>query len=460
MIRRACARVLRGLAALPPAVVLGAAWGLVLLYAYPGLLTLDSFDHLREARSGVYTDSHPPIINLAWKLVEYVITGPFGMLVIQTGLLLAGLYAIFRRTFDPRRAAWWTAAVFVVPPVSTTMTVIWKDCWMAGLLAVGIAGVLSTRRWARLAGVIALTIAQAFRYNALGATLPLIVLLFEWRPGMHWLRRYALSTATWLAATCAAMGINAALTDKPMHYWVSSLAAHDLVGTLAYSDGTLSDAELRAELAGTGLLVDHDIHARIRQLYTPRDFYALVHHPTLRLWDLPIMYDQPAPEPQRAAVVRAWWHAISTRPWAYVKHRLAVTAEVLDLRSTRSMGTPLGRRTPYVELATQLGVVTQASQLQIRMTRWARAVSAHTPLYVPWIYALVSIVLLWPARRDRDVLALLLSGLVMESSLLLLAHGCDYRYSHWMVMMTIVSTIVLATRRYRAAIEAGAIRAG
>jgi hypothetical protein len=451
MLRAIARQIGRWIAGAPPGAVLGVAWAALIIYAFPGQLTQDSFDHLREARAGVYSDAHPPIINLTWRVLEAVIAGPFGMLVVQSGLLLAGLYATLRHTFEPRRAAWWTAGMFVFPPVMTVMAVIWKDCMMAGLLAVGLAGLLSGRRRARLGGLVAMAGAAAFRYNAFAATLPLVVLLFEWRPGMPWLRRYALSTAAWLATTLAAFGIDGALTDKPMHNWSSSLAIHDIAGTLALVDGDLPDAELRAELAGTGLLVDRDIHAAIRAIYSPSDFLPLLYDPARHLWDLPINGYVPAPEAQRDAIERAWSHALRAHPWPYVKHRLQTMAQVIDLGSTHSLGAPVKRAFRDPDYAAKQGLATGSSHLQAKLTHWMVWLSLHTPLFMPWIYAALSLVMLPLARRQRDVLAILLSGLIMESSLLPLAASRDYRYSHWMVITTIVGAIALAARRYRAA---------
>jgi len=452
-LRRMLAAAGRAIAALPPLAVLGIAWAVFLVYAFPGVMTQDSFDHLREARAGIYSDAHPPIINLVWKVSEQLIAGPFGMLIFQSVLLLAGLYAILGRVLAPRRAAWWTAGVFVSPPVMTVMAVIWKDCCMAGLLAVGIAGLLSERRARRIGGLVAIVGATAFRYNAFGATLPLVVLLFEWRAGMHWLRRYALSTAVWLATTFAAFGIDAALTDKPMHYWHSSLAIYDIVGTIANIEGTLPDDELRAELAGTDLQIDHDIHATIRAAYTPRDFFPILNDPANTLWSLPINGYEPAPQAQRDAIERVWWHTISSHPWQYVKHRLAVMGEVLDLRTTRALGAIAKREYRYPAYANELGLSTGWSGTQHKLTRMMQWISRHTPLFVPWVYLVVTLVLLPLAWRQRPALAILLSGVGMEATLLPLVHSRDYRYSHWMVITTMIGCILVVTRRYRRARE-------
>jgi hypothetical protein len=451
VLRRLLVAVGRALAALPPRAVLGIAWAILIIYAFPGVMTQDSFDHLREARAGVYSDAHPPIINLLWKLCEYIVAGPFPMLLIQSGLLLAGLHAVLRRTFEPRPAAWWTAAIFVSPPVLTVMAVIWKDCVMAGLLAVGIAGLLSSRRWARVGALVAVTLAAAFRYNAFGATLPLVVLLFEWRPGMGWLRRYAMSTAVWLATTFAAFGIGAALTDKPMHYWHSSLAIYDIAGTLAHVDRAMPDDELKTLLRGTDLQIDHDIHATIRAAYTPRDFFPILNDPANTLWSLPINGYEPAPQAQRDAIERAWRETLATYPWQYVQHRLAVMGEVLDLRTTRALGAIAKREYRYPEFAHQLGLSTGWTTTQQKMTRSLQWISRHSPLFVPWVYVVITLLLLSIAWRQRDVLAILLSGLGMEATLLPLVHSRDYRYSHWMVITTLIGCTIVVARRYRAA---------
>ncbi|MBA3538828.1 MAG: hypothetical protein H0T79_04310 [Deltaproteobacteria bacterium] len=378
-----------------------------------------------------------------------MIAGPFGVLVIQSGLLLFGLHAIFKQTFAPRCAAWVTFGVFVFPPVMTPMAVIWKDCSMAGLLACAIALLLSDRRRLKLLGLLAVVGATAMRYNAFGATLPLVVLLFEWRPGMHWLPRYAIAIATWFGVTVAAFGVNAALTDKPMHYWHSSLALYDIVGTLAYVDDDLPDAQLREELAGTQLRIDTGIHQNIRAVYSPREFFPIINHPKYMMWDMPINGYEPAPQAQRDAIGRAFWNTITAHPWAYTKHRFTVLAAVLDLQTHRAGGAVVKRDPRNLGFSHEYGLSTGFSPLQLKLTKWLGFLARHTPIFTPWVYAVIAILLLPFALRYRDVLAILLSGLVMESSLLFLAHSVDYRYSHWMVISTIIGAVILIARRSR-----------
>jgi hypothetical protein len=439
------------IAAAPPWLILAIAWCVLVLYAFPGQMTQDSWDHLTEARRGVYTDGHPPVIDLLFRCADYVIAGPFLMLVLQSVTLLLGLFVLFRTMFSPRGAAWATLGVYLFPPVMMPMAVIWKDSLMAGCLALGIAGLLDGRRGLRWVALGALFLACAVRYNALGATLPIVVLLYEWRPGLPWLRRYAIAIAMWLAVTLAAFAANRLLTDQPMYIWHSTTALHDIVGTLNYVDGELSDVELEQLLAGTELAIHTDIHKTMRKLYTPKDFLPIVNDEKLAMWGLPINGTTPAPEPVRDAVARVWWEVVTTHFGEYLTHRLAVTGAVLSIGRSRVPGA-ITRRDAYrwPAYVHEMGQGTGWSKLQGKWTRAMMWIWRHVPIYVPWVYALLSFVLIPLARRHRDVLALLLSGLVFESTLVLLAPSLDYRYSHWMVITTCLAIVILTARRARA----------
>jgi hypothetical protein len=441
-------RIARGIAATPPWAVLAIAWVYLIIYAFPGVMTQDSFDHLREARSGIYSDAHPPAINLLWAITDYIVAGPFGMLVIQSTCFLAGLYVVLRRVLGPRGAAWASFGVFLLPPVMVPFAVIWKDPLMAGFLMLGAAALMSPRRGLRIAGLLAMAAANSVRYNAVGATLPLVVLLFEWRPGLPWLKRYAISTAAWLAVTFSVFRFNDAIADHQLYLW-TSLAAYDIVGTLAFVDGDLSDAELERRLAGTDLLVHQDIHATIRELYTPADFLPITNHPTKTLWSLPINGYVGPPEAQRDALARVWKETVTTWPGAYLKHRFSVMGEVIGLGGSEASGAIARRDFKYANYVHEIGLGTGWSKLQRRLTGFNRWVVRATPLFSVWMYLLIGAALLPLAIRHRDMLALLLSGFGLEGTLLLAAPSPDYRYSHWLVICVIVAAIVLGIRRYR-----------
>jgi hypothetical protein len=449
-LREAARRVSRAIATAPPIAILAVGWLVLVVYAYPGQLTQDSYDHLREVRDSVWTDAHPPVMNLLWSVADYIVAGPFGMLVLQSTLVVAGLYAVLRRALEPRRAAWAATGVLLYPPVFVVLPVIWKDSPMTGFLLIGAVLLFDRRRRVRLAGLAALGVATALRYNAFAATFPLIALVFEWEPGARWLRRYSIAAVAWLATTVAAFAVNAAITDQKMHSWHSTLALFDIVGTLAFVDEGLPDAELERLLAGTDLRVHTKIHDAIRGAYRPDDYLPIVmedKHPIL--WQVPINGYVPAPEGQRDAIERAYKAVIGGHLGAYTKHRVAVMGEVLWLFHARPAAAIRSRAIAYPDYHKALGLGTGWSTLQVKMTRWVTWVWRKTPLFAPWVYAVIALLLLPLALRHRDVLALLLSGFGLELSLLPLAATPDYRYSHWMILTACLATIMLTARRAR-----------
>jgi hypothetical protein len=71
------------------------------------------------------------------------------------------------------------------------------------------------------------------------------------------------------------------------------------------------------------------------------------------------------------------------------------------------------------------------------------------PVFVPWMYVLLALVIggLAVATRHREALALCLSGLAMEATLFFLAPSHDYRYSHWLVVATCLAAVLAGVRR-------------
>ena len=435
-------------ARIPSLAILAAGWVVIVLYAYPGVLTMDSFDQLKEGRAWFFTDSHPPVMAALWGIVDRVIPGALGMLLIQVTTLLAGLYLLLQHAMSSRAAAITTCVIALFPPVLAPMAVIWKDSQMAGLLVLGVALILSPRRWVRIAGLVVLSLATAMRYNAPAATLPLVVLLFEWQPGKRWLARYAIAITAWIAITAAAFGCNAALLDQPMYFWYSSLGIEDIVGTLAHVEPDLPDSELAPLLVPTGITIDRDYHARVRAKYTPNDFLPLIAGDG-HLWTLPLNGTEPAPEPIRNAIGRAWSGIVETHLRAYIAYRLEVFGILLGLTDRLPTGMVILHRGQYPDMLKYMHLTSHATPVARVGERFITLLSRHTALFLPSSYVLLALGLLWFCRRQRDVLALLLSGLGLELSLLPLVQTPDYRYSHWLVICACLGVVMLFARRAR-----------
>lgn len=424
--------------------VLAAGWLAFLFVGFPGQFTQDSVDQLLEARGRLLTDAHPPLMSFIWRYIDKVIPGMFGMFALQTSLLLAGLFLVFRRATTDRAAAAIALAVLWFPPVAAPMMVVWKDSLMAGACMLGFALLLDTRR--QWFGLALIGIGCALRYNGLALALPIVVLLFN--VGAR--RRYVMSVAAWVLIALLNVGINSALADRKMHFWSASLAPMDIAGTLCYDERRYSDAELEQLFAGTDLRIHDHIEARMCELFA-RSTHARLIHPDNGMWPLVDSGTVPTPEPRRAAIFRVWKDVVLSRPVAYLKYRLSVF-----YRSLSFHGKPWGMVTPRVpqvalnrpDKLAQLDISVRDSTIQAVWIGASTWIAESTPLFRPWLYLLVALLLLAVARR-REIVALLLSGIALELSLLPLAVSPDYRYAHWLVLTTYVAGVLIVLDRRR-----------
>ncbi len=450
-------RLARSARSARPGLILVLGWLGFMLYAYPGYMSYDSAVQLLEARSGEYTGAHPPTMSALWAITDSVIAGPLGMLLVQSICFLAGAFLLLRRFMSARRAAACATLVLWFPPVSAVLAVIWKDSQMVAYLALGAALLLSPRRGVRIVGLALLSLATAMRYNALAITLPLVVMLFAWSPAHRWWLRYPIALGCWLLVTFTASFANNRLTADGQHVelWHDSLALFDLTGTLRYAPDLVDD-ELRRELAGTPLLSTTDIQVRARASYPAESvieerrmkFGSGAYVPALWI-TTDHVFSVPTIDAQRAAIARAWRSMVLAHPTAYLEHRWHVFRERVHLGDDEI---PSGAYIWFNDIldpmvsAGKLGHNAAPSGIQLGL-RKAMLWLGSTWLFRPWIYLALSLVFVGLCRRDRTLLALVLSGIANEAALFVLAPTIDYRYSVWLVIATVVVTLALIATR-------------
>lgn len=310
-----------------PGVIVAAGWFVFLVYAFPGQMTEESFEYLRQARTPFWAPENPPGTSALWRWLELLVAGPMAMLIVQSAAFAIGAFSILQRALSPVQSAIATALLLIVPPVLVPMSAIWSHSMMAGLLTLGTAALLSERVRIHRAGLAALFVATVVQPSALVATLPLVLGLFHWRPELIGVRRIAVAFAAWCAISGAAL-----LATK--HYAKRSVSA--------------------------------------------------------------FAYVIPREEPPVAVPLR-----------------------------------------PLPSAALKLGVPTRTTAIQ---DGWTVMHEALTPLYTPWPY-LVLILLLVPfALRQRDVAILLASALAFHAPGIL---------TGWLVIATLLSAILVAARRLR-----------
>ncbi|HET9992903.1 MAG TPA: hypothetical protein VFQ65_30415, partial [Kofleriaceae bacterium] len=229
-----------------------------------------------------------------------------------------------------------------------------------------------------------------------------------------------------------------------------TIAIYDITGTLARVDTTVPDDELRTLLAGSDLLVDHDIHATIRAVFDPKNYLAPVTDPQRALWHFSLENEAAPGEAFRTAMARTWRWAVTTYPGAYAAHRLRLFDLVLD----GDGGAIPWRGEAQKELRASMHLPNGANGVQLAVYRTLVKLERRTHIFTPWVYFLVAIVLLPLAWRERDVLVLLASGLLYEGTLLAFAATRDYRYSHWLVTACCIAIVTLTARRSRVKVRA------
>lgn len=429
--------------ALSPRAILVLGWTGLWLYAYPGFMSFDSIYQLQEARSGLLTDGHPPAMAELWRIVELFVTGPAGMLILQSVCFSVGAYLVLRRRMSPRRAAVLAGLVLWVPPVSSVMGVIWKDSQMAAYLLLGTGLVLSDRLRGRIAGLALIALGTAMRHNALAMTLPIVVLLFAWNPAHAAWKRYSIAIVAWLAVTMSAQLATRLLTERPTHLWNERMALLDLTGTLRYAPD-LDDGELRVLLDGVPLAYTSDLQEHTRAPFDPQTsavdtlWYATNH-----------LFGRPSEPAQRAAVVRAWKAIVLGHPLAYLRYRWQIFRHILQITDVPN-GDPIYDWFTDVsepaESAERVGHDAAPATLQNKLRDTMHSVGG-TWMFHTLLYVVISLALLPLCVRDRESFALLASGLTGEAALLVVAPTADTRYSFWLIVTTIMAMIMLIAKR-------------
>jgi hypothetical protein len=412
-------------------VVLAAGWVAFVVYAYPGFMSFDSAVQLSEARAGHYTDWHPPVMAWLWRYLDMLVAGPLLMLLLQSGLLLFGTYALLRRVARSTYAACGAVAILVFPPVGTAMAVIWKDSLMVAAIVAGLALLVSPSRGRRIAALALFAFAAAVRYNGFTITLVPVIALFRWSDAIIGLRRYAIAAVAWLATVGCGQLANRALTDDVMHPWHGSLAMFDIVGTIRFSP-PMSDDELGEILRGTPMMVARDLQREAIAAYDAQWGVFRIRRSFMQ---------QPSTAEQRDAIERAWRTLVLAHPLAYAQHRWRVFRRVLTFEP---------RVIPYVWTGIDDEFGENVAFEPPCFQQWLidRAlVFASSWLMRVWMYGLLAIAMLGFAR-DRVALSLGVSAVISELALFVLAPTEDFRYSLWLVAAALLAVFWTFARRY------------
>jgi hypothetical protein len=427
----------RALRDLSPRRTLLLGFAVLVIYGFPGYMSTDSVNQLIEARAGVLSSAHPPIMAKEWRFLDAIVAGPLLMLLAQGALFLGGLYRIFLRFVTPKRAAWIACAILVFPPVLTTMAVIWKDSQMAAWLVVGTAALLDERLRIRILGIALLIVACAFRHNAFAAMVPLVFFVFEWRNPIPWWKRIAIMGGLSIASVVLAIGITRVLAVDSVR--LTPVIA-DVSGMVAFAEPR-TDADLREVLRVTRVVVNAGIQERAKKLYKLGGPYRLTNGADR-------LFEQPSTEPEWAAFGRAWKELFFDDPASYFASHWFLYRRLLGIGEPTRASVWDG----FLEDNDQRASISHYARhggLQEWIKNTCAFLADHTPLFRPWIYAAIALLLLVTSARSRIAWALLTSGLLYELTFFVANADPDYRYSHWMITSTCIGTVIVFLQRWK-----------
>lgn len=436
----------------------------VFLHFTPGALSQDSFSILAQARAGIFEDGHPPLMAAIWRVIDKLLPGSIGVLLLNLGLFYGGLLLIFRWAL-PRYKGWVLPAFLVAgmfPPVLGILGAIWIDITMAGffLLALGIFLIGSTcaskgqRATLYFATLLCTFLGIAIRHNAAAAGAPLITFfLFQIiRSKGSLLTRVIAAMIGGLLVTVllflGARQVSSILTDVPRHLWRVA-AVYDIAGT---------SHQENVYLFYPDVIKDNSLD-NVRTLYSPRSLaplflgqqiHALPEHQMAEAKPLQLNLSNTSLDERLSS---NWMSVIFEHPAAYLRHRYNVFTSLI----TRS---PWGLWAPVFDAVypNDLGIAERPVRRSVYFD-WSKWLVLHTPLFIPLSYLILNGVALLPTLllglrlQNQPLLvaaALYGSGLAHMAGLFLTAASADFRYSHWLITATVLATSLVALEMARA----------
>jgi hypothetical protein len=427
---------------------LGVAGLVLTLVAYfPGELTFDSVWQYDQAIRHSYGDHHPPLMAWLWSVLDRVVHGPFGMLLLQVALMWAALVLIAdgarRRGL---RHAWLVVAVGFLPPILGSEGEIWKDVQLAASLLIAFALVYrSAAGGARMHPVLAaialvpLFYATAARANAAAASLLIAA---------YWahvaLRRATLARSLAAGALVVAVMlgmqvfVDRVLLEARRDYLSQFLAVFDIAAIRCHGgEASIPAAMVRAGGSAAAICAAFDPY-KVDFLFAPEG--APLERAT-----------------ERSVVGELWadWgRAVLAHPLLYAEHRVRAFGALLGFGThDDDVRRPVWIPSSIPNAYGFTFAPNQATQWIGASTTAARAAGLYNG--VPWLaIALVVVVAMrrrTPASsRDAGALALASSALLYALPYLVIAIAPDYRYLYWTVVASAVAGVLalLPTARF------------
>jgi hypothetical protein len=387
------------------------------------------------AATSTYATWFPPAFTFLWRITDRVGTNPATMWLLQTALMLGGLYLLALALARGGKLALAVLVLIsaVAPPFAYLFHEVSKDTFMAAAL-ICLAGVgsyikrnppknPSLRRCVWAVAITLTTLVLSTRYNAIFAVMPVFWLVVHTLTGRKAVGSVAISAGL-LIVVFAGLSVFSHVVLKPL--WrptMSALISFDIAGI------TVRIAAPASRLAESKEFVE-----QISRCYRPEEWDTLVRNGCAAGYDGHVYHTYIA---ERQYVLGEWAAAIVKNPLAYARHRVAHFMCLLRVNcdDRQDIGIPLdaAKHNPR-------GSEVRTPALSIGYEQAARAFFWVFP---PWIMFLsATAVTAWAGyvslfrKTDEGATALVVfalggSALVYTAAYLILGIANPFRYVYW-----------------------------
>lgn len=414
---------------------------------YPGYMSLDSVYQLQLARDGVTNNGNPPMMSYIWRILDHIVPGPGGMLILNAGLFwfaLAAIAAAISRRNTVRAAV--VLFCGFLPPIFGLIGTIWKDVGMHSFFLAALAFSLHAhlRRSPRLLlfSTLFIWLAGTYRHNAFVASLPLIImntviavplLTAAYPRAAAAVRRRGLQRACVVGGTLALCAALWAATSFVNYHGVEdaqlwrSILVHDLAGISVCKDVNLLPEELTRK---SGITIED-----LKKIYVGHHLETIFYSSGRKLLG--------SPDPSSTAAVKTgvsgkvvlkqWAQAALDNPGCYLYHRSQIADKLLVLEA----GNPWYPYHVGID-PNAYGFTFTPAPLNRQVTAWLQFAACSTYLYSAWIYhfmLVLAIFAAWllPFRYGLHIQLVAASGLIYAMTNLFMAGSGDFRYNNWVI---------------------------
>lgn len=421
----------------------------------PGYLNNDAIDQLGQARSGQYSDWHPPVMSWLWRQLDMLAPGALGMFILQTLLYWIGLGLLISLATPHLLTRSLLLLTGFFPPLFMFLSAVVKDLLMAVVFLFGFGLIILAGQRksvpAFIIGILFLAFGMLTRHNALLAAFPMFLYA-----GLVFIRfvpmKLGKRTPIWQAGIAGTVFFLAAFLigqiwsnslTKVKTYPVQQIMLHDLAGI---------SIKLKTYLIPDYLAISEQPSMRdLRHLYNVRALKNLY-------WPdfTSIHYRMLTDSAEVDTLTNIWFHTVLEYPRAYLDHRWKVFLATASISVHKSCGPYYYEETVYKPKGyyQDNGGYYSDNPVTDRIFALVEPLR-ESPLYWNWVYALLtalfaiaSLPVLWKvgiAKPSFAAASFALSGGASMYALanLFVAVACDFRYYHWNVVAALVSAIFL-----------------